>query len=88
MEAMAEPQIEVAVAKRVIKKAHQVEIPLIAGTYEQMHGRTVIEILHYEYGSNLSFAEQMLINQMVLDAARSERVHASETSNKLQFTLY
>lgn len=75
------------IACRVCDAAAKEGIPLVADVIQSMYGPTNIEVLHYDYATDLTLQELQFIQRMVKIAARYERHIAEYTLTPLRFSF-
>lgn len=72
-------------AEKVTTDAHALDIPLVADLVLSRHGPPILQVMHYNYGKDLSLSELRVVQHMVRVSALKHDVTASYTLHTLDF---
>jgi len=77
----------VKAAQKVVTDAHDLDIPLVADLTVSRHGPPCLEVMHYNYGNDLSLSELRVLQHMVRVSTLKHDVTASFTLHTMRFGL-
>lgn len=78
--------METRLAREIVKEAAKQDIPLVGDVIQSQHGPTVIQIMHYDFGTDLSLFEKLVIDGIVATAAKRLGVQSHFTLNALSYS--